>query len=57
MIEAMLESAASLEEFRAMLLAAWPKLETDALAAAMSQAFVALDLRGRAEVGDETGGR
>ena len=53
----MLESAASLEEFRAMLLAAWPKLETDALTAAMSQAFIALDLRGRAEVEDETGDR
>jgi phage gp29-like protein len=55
-IEAMLENAATLEEFRAMLLAAWPELETDALTAAMSQAFVALDLRGRAEVDDENKG-
>jgi phage gp29-like protein len=54
-IEAMLEAASSLEEFREMLLAAWPELSTDKLEEAMTQAFVAMDLRGQAEVADEAG--
>ena len=54
-IEAMLEAASSLEEFREMLLAAWPELSTDKLEEAMSEAFTAMDLRGQAEVADEAG--
>jgi len=55
-IEAMLEAAGSLEEFREMLLAAWPELSTERLVDAMSQAFIALELRGMAEVQDEAEG-
>ncbi|MDR1063650.1 MAG: DUF935 domain-containing protein [Azoarcus sp.] len=46
-IEAMLEAAGSLEEFRAMLIAAYPKLSTEALAEKLATAGMALQLRGR----------
>ena len=51
----MLDEAGSLEEFQAMVLAAWPKLSEKALQEVMSTAFAALDLKGRADVIDETG--
>jgi phage gp29-like protein len=56
-IEAMLQSASSLEEFREMLLAAWPDLDTEKMVESMTRAFMALDLAGRAEVVDENDGR
>ena len=49
-IEAMLEAAGSLEEFKAMLLAAYPTLEGAELTETLAAALTALDLRGRAEV-------
>jgi phage gp29-like protein len=52
-IETMLKTASSLEEFRGMVLAAWPRLPTEELVAAMSEAFIAMNLRGRAEVEEE----
>jgi phage gp29-like protein len=54
-IEAMLDAATSLEEFREMLLAAWPELPTDKLEEAMTEASIAMDLRGQAEVREEIG--
>ncbi|MDR0233700.1 MAG: DUF935 domain-containing protein [Zoogloeaceae bacterium] len=51
-IEAMLSAAGSLEEFQAMLLAAFPKLESGAMARKLAEAFTALELRGRFEVSD-----
>jgi phage gp29-like protein len=55
-IKAMLNAASSLEEFRAMLLAAWPELPTDRLVAVMAEAFAAMELRGMADVQDKAGG-
>ncbi|MDR2924429.1 MAG: hypothetical protein LBU76_00450 [Azoarcus sp.] len=52
-VEAMLDSASSLGEFREMLLAAFPKLDSGALAETLAGAFAALDLRGRSDVIDE----
>jgi phage gp29-like protein len=52
-IEAMLNAASSLEEFREMLLAAYPDLATDKVVEAMTQAFIAIDLTGRLEVEEE----
>ncbi|MDR2624953.1 MAG: DUF935 domain-containing protein [Zoogloeaceae bacterium] len=49
-LEAMLESAESLEEFREMLLNAFPKLDTGPMAEALTAAGTALNLRGRFEV-------
>ncbi|MDR1423479.1 MAG: DUF935 domain-containing protein [Azoarcus sp.] len=51
-IEAMLEAAGSLEEFRAMLLAAYVRLPADPLADTLATAALALDLRGRSDVED-----
>lgn len=48
-IEAMLESAESLEEFRARVLAAWPDLSQERLAAVMASAFAAAELAGMFE--------
>ena len=50
-IEVMLDEAESLEHFQAMLLAAYPKISHEALAATLSDAAVALHLVGRAEGG------
>jgi phage gp29-like protein len=50
-IEAMLEAAGSLEEFRAMLLAAWPRLDSAGLEQKFADAFAALHLRGMDEAG------
>jgi phage gp29-like protein len=55
-LEAMLASAGSLEEFREMLLVAYPDLDADKAVEAMSQAFAALDLHGRADVEGELRG-
>jgi phage gp29-like protein len=55
-IEAMLQSAASLEECREMLLAAYPALDAEKMIESMTRAFTALDLAGRAEVEDEPNG-
>jgi phage gp29-like protein len=48
-IEAMLEGAESLEEFRARVLAAWPDLTQERLAAVMASAFAAAELAGMVE--------
>jgi hypothetical protein len=53
-IKAMLDSADSLEEFRARLLAAWPDLDSAGLAATMQAAFAAAELQGRYEVSRES---
>jgi phage gp29-like protein len=53
-IKAMLAAAGSLEEFRNMLLAAYPKLDDTALVSTMTAAFTAMELRGRADIEDET---
>ena len=53
-IKAMLDSADSLEEFRARLLAAYPELDAAGVVAAMRSAFAAADLAGRYEVIKET---
>jgi phage gp29-like protein len=49
-IEVMLEAAGSLDELKAMLLEAWPKLGNDQLAAAVAQAMTANFLGGMALV-------
>ncbi|MCL2876321.1 MAG: DUF935 domain-containing protein [Betaproteobacteria bacterium] len=49
-IEAMLEAAGSLEEFREMLLAAFPELDDSAVVEKLTNAFAALDLHGRADI-------
>jgi phage gp29-like protein len=54
-LEAMLESAGSLEEFREMLLNAFPKLGTGPMTEALVTAGTALNLRGRFDV--ESGDR
>jgi phage gp29-like protein len=54
-IEAMLSAAGSLEEFREMLLAGLPGLDTGALAAVMAQAGLAAHLAGRVATEDEGG--
>lgn len=48
-IEIMLSEAESLEHFQTMLLAAYPKISHEVLAAMLAQANVALELVGRAE--------
>ena len=54
-IRAMLDSADSLEEFRANLLAAYPQLDAGGVAAALSAAIAAADLAGRWDVANEAG--
>lgn len=49
-LAAILGKASSLDEARAMLLAAYPELDTDAMANTLGTAFAALDLQGRADV-------
>ncbi|MCW1934111.1 DUF935 domain-containing protein [Pararhodobacter zhoushanensis] len=53
---AMLDTAGSLEELRAMVLAAWPDLDTSALASRLAEGMVAADLAGRVAVADEADG-
>lgn len=53
-IRAMLDSAESLEEFRAKLLAAYPNLDSGGMVAAMQAAFAAAELAGRHEVSQES---
>ncbi|MDR3088104.1 MAG: DUF935 domain-containing protein [Azoarcus sp.] len=45
-----LGKASTLEEARVMLLAAYPELDTTAMADTLGTAFAALDLQGRADV-------
>ncbi|MDT8856439.1 DUF935 domain-containing protein [Paracoccaceae bacterium Fryx2] len=49
-IEAMLAAAGSLEEFRAMLLAGFPEVESGGLAAVLAEGLTAADLAGRVAV-------
>ncbi|MDR1646825.1 MAG: DUF935 domain-containing protein [Zoogloeaceae bacterium] len=49
-IEAMLEAADSLEEFREMLLAAYPKLDSTDMAKTLTAAMTAMTLAGKADV-------
>lgn len=53
-IRAMLDSSGSLEEFRAKLLAGYPNLSSDQMAAAFAQAAAAADLAGRYDIANET---
>lgn len=55
-IEAMLEAASSLEEFREMLTAAYPQLDGAQMAAALGTGFLAAELGGRAVVESEADG-
>lgn len=52
-IDAMLDAAGSLEEFREQLLACYPTLPAEKLATVLAHAFATIELRGRAEVADE----
>jgi phage gp29-like protein len=52
-IEAMLETAESLEEFQARLKAAYPALDTRVLADKLATAMTAMNLAGRSDVIDE----
>lgn len=52
-IEAMLQSASSLDEFREMLLAGYPVLDHAGLARVMAAGLITADLAGRAAVADE----
>lgn len=54
-LRAMLDSSQSLEEFRAKLLAAYPDMSADQLAATLGQAFAAASLAGRYDVSIEAG--
>lgn len=54
-IEAMLDVATSLEEFRAMLLEAFPNIETGELGGVLAQAMMAAHLGGRAAIEEEAG--
>lgn len=54
-IRAMLASSSDLEEFRAKLLAGYPALSPDQMAAAFAQAAQAADLAGRYDVASEAG--
>lgn len=55
-IEAMLDGAESLEEFRARVLAAWPDLSQERLAEVMTAAFAAAELAGMYEARQGGGG-
>lgn len=52
-VQAMLEAAGSLEEFRALLEAAWPQLSAEGLTAQLREGFLAAELAGRYEVSRE----
>lgn len=52
-IEAMLDAAGSLDEFRMMLRKGFARIDAAPLATAMAEAFLAAHLAGRAEVEDE----
>lgn len=52
-IEAMLGAAGSLDEFREMLLAAFPSIDSTHLATVLGAALLTADLAGRAAVADE----
>lgn len=54
-IEAMLQAASSLEEFRAMLSAAFPQLDTAGLARPLAEGLLAAELAGRADVEGQSG--
>ncbi len=56
-IEAMLGAATSLEEFREMLLAAFPQLDAGRLAQVLAQGMIAAHAAGRIAVLDESAGR
>ena len=53
-IEAMLNAAGSLEEFRAMLLAGFPELDASGLASVLAQGMIAAEAAGRVAVLDES---
>ncbi|MEZ5752848.1 MAG: DUF935 family protein [Paracoccaceae bacterium] len=55
-VEAMLDAAGSMEEFRSMLLDGFDKVDPRDLAQAVAQALVASHLAGRVSVMDESGG-
>ncbi|MFD1914125.1 DUF935 domain-containing protein [Halodurantibacterium flavum] len=55
-IEAMLTAAGSLEEFREMLLAAFPTLDSGGLAARLAQGMMAAHLAGRIALNEESDG-
>lgn len=54
-IEAMLQAAGSLEEFREMLLAGFSKVDATALAALLAQGMMAAEAGGRAALEEESG--
>lgn len=54
-ISLMLDRAESLDEFREMLMAGFPKLHAEGLAQAMAMGLMAAELAGRASVGDDDG--
>ena len=54
-IKAMMEAAGSMDEFRAMLLAGFPKLDATALAGAIAGAMMVADAAGRVAVEDGVG--
>lgn len=54
-ISVMLDRAGSLEEFREMVLAGFPLIDSDGLAQAMAMGLMAAELAGRASVGDDDG--
>lgn len=54
-IEVMMQTAGSLDEFRAMLLEGFPDLDADALVAVLAQGMAAAHLGGRAAVEEESG--
>lgn len=54
-IEAMMQAATSLDEFRAMLLAGFPKIDSTALASALAIGMIAADAAGRVAVETEGG--
>ncbi|WP_323036241.1 DUF935 domain-containing protein [Pararhodobacter sp.] len=53
-IEAMLDAAGSLEEFRELLNAAWPQIDASGLSERLAEGLIAADLAGRVAVLDET---
>lgn len=55
-IEAMLAAAGSLDEFRTMLLAAFPKVDSRTFAIALAQGMIAAQAAGRIAVEEEAGG-
>lgn len=53
----MVHAAGSLEELRAMVLAAWPQLDTGTLAARLTEGLITAELAGRVAVADEADDR